>query len=776
MKFSYNWLRELVDKLETPSAELGRLITMKTAECEGIESFGANLTTVCAAKVVSAEPLGAGHNKKVVLDAGRFGKKTVVCGAPNCRPGITSAWASPGTRLGGMEIGAIAIDGVTSEGMLASGAELGINRDAAGILEIDAAPGDPIPGCAPDQILEIDNKSITHRPDLWGHHGLAREVAAITGLRLLDPVKPDLVPGGPAPIGVDIRDLDLCPRYSALAFENVTVQPSPLWLQYRLEAIGLNPINNIVDVTNYIMAELSQPMHAFDWDTLKGATIIVRTAVEGEHFVALNEEEYHLDTRDLVIADARGAIALAGVIGGLDTSINERTTRLVLESANFQASSIRKTSSRQKLRTDASMRFEKAQDPLNTVRGLARAVELLREVSPGIRLVGGLADQRKETPPPAPIRLPMDWLIRKLGRGVETEEVREILKRLQFGVSEESPRVLSVSVPSWRATRDISIKDDLVEEVGRMVGYGSVTPQPPALPVIPPPRNEERLFHRGVRHAMAEQGFTEVYNYSFISEEQALALGMNPEEHVRVANPISAEQTLMRRSLLPEILKNILENSRHFEKFRLFEIGREIHKQPEGLPVETPHLAAVVYAKDDGQAGLMELKRAAENLMPGCEIRPGPARGYEHPARTAEVLWRDSVLGRLFEFHPSLVGGRAAVLDIDLERMRNLSREDKRYVPIRRFPSSAFDLSVIVGLRDLVGDIQKRLVGFAGADLDQIEFLRQYSGAPLPEGSKSVSFRLTVAAPDRTLSSEEVGVVRGRIIDGMRGLGYDLRL
>jgi phenylalanyl-tRNA synthetase beta chain len=275
---------------------------------------------------------------------------------------------------------------------------------------------------------------------------------------------------------------------------------------------------------------------------------------------------------------------------------------------------------------------------------------------------------------------------------------------------------------------------------------------------------------------MAEQGFTEVYNYSFISEEQALALGMNPEKHVRVANPISAEQTLMRRSLLPEILKNVLENSRHFEKFRLFEIGREIHKQPEGLPKETPHLAAVVYAKDDGQAGLMELKRAAGHLMPGCEIRPGPARGYEHPARAAEVLWRDSVLGRLFEFHPSLVGGRAAVLDIDLELMRSLAREDKRYVAIRRFPSSAFDLSVIVGLRDLVGDIQKRLVGFAGADLDQIEFLRQYSGAPLPEGSKSVSFRLTVAAPDRTLSSEEVGVIRGRIIDGMRGLGYELRL
>ncbi|HOK47862.1 MAG TPA: phenylalanine--tRNA ligase subunit beta, partial [Bryobacteraceae bacterium] len=443
MNFSYNWLSELVEGLQIDPAELGRLITMKTAECEGVSTVGAHLERVVAAKVVSVEPIAGSHNVKAVIEAGAYGTRTVVCGAPNCRPGIVTAYVPAGTKLGGREIGKATIDGVESDGMLASGAELGINRDSAGIMELDAEPGAPIPGCRPDSIIEIDNKSLTHRPDLWGHYGMAREVAAILGLRLIDPVKPELVPAGPAPVKVAIEDLDLCPRYSALVFENVTVRPSPPWLQYRLEAIGLNPINNIVDVTNYIMAELAQPMHAFDADLLHGDTIFIRRAPEGAVFVALNEETYTLDSSNLVIADARGPVALAGVIGGLDSAINERTTRIVLESACFSASNIRKTSSKLKLRTDASMRYEKAQDPANTIRGLARAVELFRMVSPGIRIVGGFADQKKEMPAPPPIKLPLDWLARKLGRGVEPATVREILERLAFGVEEPEPGVFS---------------------------------------------------------------------------------------------------------------------------------------------------------------------------------------------------------------------------------------------------------------------------------------------------------------------------------------------
>jgi phenylalanyl-tRNA synthetase beta chain len=778
VKFSFNWLSELVEGIEMPPKELGRLITMKTAECEGIQTVGDFLPEVCAAYVFSIEPIG-GHNVKAVVHTGRYGVKTVVCGAPNCRPGIVSAYVPAGVRLNGVEIGTVTIGGVTSEGMLASGAELGISRDADGILELDVDPGAAIPGCFPDSIIEIDNKSLTHRPDLWGHHGMAREVAAIVNGMLRQPVRLDLLPHGPAPIQIDIHDFGLCPRYSALAFENVTVKPSPLWLQHRLMALGLNPISNIVDVTNYVMAELAQPMHAFDWDLLQGPAILVRTAREGERIVALNEEEYRLDPRDLVIADERGPIAIAGVIGGRDTGIHAGTRRLILESANFQASSVRKTSARQKLRTDASMRFEKAQDPQNTVRGLARAIELLEEVSPGIRLVGGVADASRAGGSACPlIELSTAWLAKKLGRKLAMEEVVAIFQRLEFGVQETAPGVLSITVPSWRATRDISIKDDLVEEVGRMIGYGSIPIQPPALPVIPPAPNEERRFHREVRAELVELGFTEVYNYSFVNADEVRALGMHPDDHLKVANPISSDQGLMRRSLIPGIRRNIEQNSKQFEQFRLFEIGSEIHPRVLGLAEEIPHLAAAVCARDDGEAGISELKRVAEHLMPGCDMLPAAARSFEHPVRAAEVHWRGNLMGRLFEMHPSLVEtGRAAVLDIDLAVLQRLQAvEEKRYAPIRRFPSSAFDLSVLTDPRDLVGDIRKKLADFAGLYLVSIEFLRVYTGPPLPEGKKSVSFRLTVGAQGRTLSSDEAGATRSRIIDAMRALGYELRL
>jgi phenylalanyl-tRNA synthetase beta chain len=773
LKFSYNWIRELVEDLDYEPGPLEHLITMKTAECEGIEAAGALLDRACAARVATVEPIPQSHNVKAVVDAGRYGTRTVVCGAPNCRAGMLSVYAPVGTKV---------IDGVESQGMLASAAELGINRDHTGIIELEGRaagpPGAPLAGCVPDSIVEIDNKSITHRPDLWGHHGMAREVAAILGRKLKDPVRMGLLPEGPAAIQIAIEDYALCPRYSALVFENVETQPSPLWLQYRLSAIGLNPISNIVDMTNFIMAELAQPMHAFDADLLTGDTIFIRPARPGERLLALNEEEYALTPANLVIADGSGPIALAGVIGGMATSISAKTRRVVLESANFNASSIRRTSAALKLRTDASIRFEKAQDPKNTVRGLARAIELLEEIAPGMRLVGGVADCGKEIPAPPPVDLPLDWLESKLGRAIEAAEVRRILESLEFGVADAGPRRFSVTVPSWRATKDVSIKEDLVEEVGRMVGYGTITPQAPLFPSVAPPANPTREFHHDARQIFVDLGFTEVYNYSFISEESAQAFGFDPTAHVRVGNPIASDQALMRTSLLPGIRRTVLENAKHRDAFRVFEIGYEIHARPEDLPEETPHLVAAIYDRSgDGAAGLFELKRAAECFMPGAQACPDLAAAYEHPARAARILWRGETVGRLFELHPTLLEtGRAAILDLDLSRVQTLSAADTRYTPIRRYPASAFDLSVIAGARELAAALESKLAALAGPLVESIEFVRQYSGPPLAEGTKSVSFRLTAGSPERTLSSEEVGEIRACIIEGMRRQGYELRV
>ena len=806
MKFSYNWIRELVPGLSMSPMELARLITMKTAECEGVEEYAPHLARVVAARVVESHKLEGTHLTRAIVDAGPLlGRKQVICGAPNCRAGMTTAYVPDGVWLGSKEIRRAVIHGVASDGMLASGAELEINRDHDGILEFEAEPGDPVPGCFPDSVIEVDNKSLTHRPDLWGHHGMAREVGAITGQRLFDPVDLALLPSLGNEWKAEILDYEACPRYSALVFDNVKVGPSPLWLQARLQAVGLNPISNIGDVTNLLLAGLSQPMHAFDADKLHGKTIFVRHARQGEVLEALNGESYTLTPANLVIADAEGAVALGGVIGGARSSIGPATTSIVLESANFEATGIRRTSSTLKLRTDASMRYEKAQDPINTTRALARAVVLLKEVCPGIRLVGGLVDNWRGAAPARVIKLPLEWLVRKLGRPIEPSEVREILESLEFGVTEPAPGVFSVTVPTWRATKDIAIKDDLLEEIGRMIGYATVPPTAPMRPATPPWINAPRFFAHKVREACAAQGFTETVNYSFISEEMATRFGLAPDAHLHVTNPISSEQSLMRLSLLPGIHRNILENAKRFDEFRLFEIGYEIHKSNAAapgngaatvrerldsaceesgtsdsrptLPTEIPHLMAAIYSKGDGAAPLYELKRLAECLMPGCDVMPVESLHYEHPARSVAISWRGETLGRIFELHPSLVEtGRGSILDVDLAALFRLSDVPKKYTPLQRYPSTAFDLSVVAGLRELAGVLRKRILAAAGDCCESVEYLYSYRGQPFPDDRQSLTYRVTLTAPDRTLSSDEASAVRSAIIEVLREEGYELRV
>lgn len=782
MKFSYQWLSELVPGLNTEPAELQRLITMKTAECEGIEAAGAHFARVIAARVISVSPLAKGKNQLVTIDIGAGKQATVVCGADNVRAGMMSAWVPPGTSLDGKTIRLAVIDGVESEGMLASTAELGINRDHSGILDLlNLQAGDKLPQLVPDWIIDIDNKSLTHRPDLWGHYGMAREVAAITGRTLLDPVKPALLPAGDPAIQVQIADHALCPRYSALVFEDTQVAPSPLWLQARLEHIGLNAISNIVDVTNVILAELPQPMHAFDADKLTGNTIFVRLARPGEKLAALNGETYSLSPEDLVIADASGPVALAGVIGGAATAISQTTTRIVLESANFQASSVRLTSARHKLRTDASMRFEKALDPENTVRGLARAVELLAVRCPGVRTKGGVTDNRGPLPASKPILLPVSFVTRKLGKDLTENQARHILESLGFATAETEPGLLTVTVPTWRATKDISLKDDLVEEIGRMIGYGEITPTPPLVPCVVPPRNPMRSYMRQLRSQLVAQGFTEVYNYSFVNESDVTRFYADIATHIEVRNPIASELTHLRRSLLPGLFKNIVSNVRHFQEFRIFEIGSEIHPESAALPEEVAHAAAVLYSAHADEQDFFELKRVLECLFRGCRLLATEALPYEHPTRTARIEWQGTDIGRIFELHPSLlqaegIAGRAMVFDVNLQLAQQLSAARVfRYIPLRKYPTSGFDLSVVTDIKLPVQQLEDRLTSFAGPALAHIEFIRQYDGPPLPEGRKSVSYHLEIGAPDHTLTADEVTEIRGRIIKGMLHSGFELR-
>ncbi len=784
MKFSYQWIRELVPDLRIGTDDLYRLITTKTAECERIEAFGGYFASVVAARVVAVDALAKGKNKAVLIEAGEGRQVRVVCGAPNARAGMLAPWVPPGTAIAGRTIGSAVIEGVESEGMLASAAELGINRDHSGLLELNGvAPGESLPGLAPDWIIEIDNKSLTHRPDLWGHYGMAREVAAITRGSLRDPVDLGLLPRGEAALKIEIADHSLCPRYSALVLENITVAPSPLWLQARLESVGLNSINNLVDVTNFVLAELPQPMHAFDADKLAGDTIYVRPARAGEQLRALNGETYDLKEADLVIADASGPVALAGVIGGADTAISATTRRVVLESANFEASGVRLTSARHKLRTDASMRFEKSLDAENTVRGLARAVALLREVAHEARTAGGVIDNRVSIPSSEPIALPVDFVTRKLGKELGEDEVSEILRALGFGVTQTSPGLLTVTVPTWRATKDIRLKDDLVEEVGRMVGYSEIVPTPPLVASSVPPSNPMRGYLRKMCRALADQGFSEVYNYSFVTPAEAERFGFDGASQIEVRNPIASELSHLRRSLLPGLLKNVIGNARNFREFRLFEIGNEIH--PRGsteLPDEIVHLAAVIYDIDGDERTFFETKRAAESIFPGASLSGvQEARAYEHPARSALIHWSRRLIGRLFELHPSVLAaegieGRAVFFDVDMQVASELAAERRTaYKAVRKYPTSGFDLSAVAEIKTPIAEVAGHLSRLGRDELVSLEFIRQYSGPPLLEGQKSVSFHLEIGAPDHTLSSDEASAIRQRIVTGMQEAGFEVR-
>jgi phenylalanyl-tRNA synthetase beta chain len=655
-------------------------------------------------------------------------------------------------------------------------------RELERLITIRTAECEAIEQIQSDWIIDIDNKSLTHRPDLWGHIGMAREVAAITGRTLKDPVQVIYAPTIAPVIRVHIEDYALCPRYSALLLENLAVNPAPQWLQMRLQSVDLNSINNIVDVTNYVLAELPQPMHAFDADKLTGDTIYVRLARPGERLRALNGEAYDLTAEDLVIADASGPIALAGVIGGADTAISESTTRVVLESANFNATRVRLTSARHKLRTDASVRFEKALDPENTIRGLARALQLLQPLLPELHIDGGVADNRSHAKPIPLILLPIDFVTRKLGIEVPPQRISAILRALGFTVAESAPGTLTVTVPTWRATKDISLKDDLVEEIGRMIGYDAITPAAPLVEARVPPPNPMRMFLRSVRSQLAAQGFTEAYNYSFLNESTARRFSLDIATHLAVQNPIASELTHLRRSLLPGLFKNIVDNVRHYPAFRIFEIGHEIHPQAGALPDEVTHAAAAIYDAHGDEQDFFELKRVLECVFAGARLTATEARPYEHPARTAEIRWRDALLGRIFELHPLLlqqegIEGRAVFFDVNLDLAQQLdSARTPKYIALRRYPTSGFDLSVVADSRTPVDRIQSALADLAGAHLASIEFIRQYDGPPLPPGQKSVSYHLEVGALDHTLSADEVTEIRNRIIEGMRALGYELRV
>lgn len=596
MKIAKKWLQDFVDINDVSSQELMDVLTMHTVEIEEIINQASALDHVVVGKVtkVAQHPDADRLNVCEVF----IGKESVpvVCGGSNVTEGMLCAlgmigakvqWHGEGERI---ELKKTKIRGVASEGMICAAEEIGLGdlfkkADEKEILDltniVDALPGTPLAKALglDSDVLDVDNKSMTHRPDLWGHFGIAREVAAIyqKPLRTEGRDTNPMEPSNDAKVTVSVKDTALCPRYMAVMIDDVTVEPSPLWMQQRLMSVGVNPINNIVDITNYVMLELGQPLHAFDAEEIgssKEVDIVVRHAKKDEAIVALGGESYELDDSMLVIANKKEAIAVAGVKGGEHSGISNNTNTIVLEAATFDAVSVRRTSTALGLRTDASARYEKSLDPHLPEIAMKRAFALIQACCPDARVRSNIADSADISLNQGPIELRLSYLEKHIGTRIEDVFVVGVLERLGFTVEKKDDDLLLVTIPTWRATKDINDPIDLVEEVARMYGYHNIPPTLPQASIAPAKKDPIMALRREVREILAgESGYTEVYNYSFVSPEWLEKLGLDTKDHIELENPIAKDRPLIRRSLLPNMLQNMEANLHRFGIVKLFEVG-----------------------------------------------------------------------------------------------------------------------------------------------------------------------------------------------------------
>ncbi|MDA0933002.1 MAG: phenylalanine--tRNA ligase subunit beta [Planctomycetota bacterium] len=795
MKISMRWLGRYVDLDDKAPQQVLLDLTMSTAEVEGIEEFGAGIDDVVVGHVLTREKHPDADKLSVTtVDVGDGEPRQIVCGAPNVAAGMKVAVVQPGGTLpGGLKIKKSKIRGVESLGMICSERELGLSDAHEGILALpaDAPVGARFVDAFPvkDHVLEIDNKSINHRPDLWGHYGIARELAAMYGRPLRPLCTPIDMPASGRTMAVEIHADETCPRYVGLVLEGVAAGRSPDWLRWQLFAVGQRPIDLLVDLTNFVMFDIGQPMHAFDLADLGAGPVGVRNARAGETIRTLDGVDRKLETSDLLITSEDRPVALAGIMGGEGTMVAEGTSTLFLESANFHAATIRRTSTRLGLRTDASARFEKAQDPANAELAVHRFVGLLQELCPGARAAGPLVDPAGWSFAPRSVRLRKARLDLKLGVSLPTERVRQILESLEFGV-EDVTDGFDVSVPSFRATKDITAEDDLIEEVGRMFRYDNIGEVPLVSTVTVPPREPELWLCRQLtRLAATEIGAHEIYNYSFVPDELLKAVGAIDAPHVRVTNPVAPEITRMRRHVLPSVLAALRANLRVENEVRLFEDGKGYHPESrdgDGLPGEVRELAIAI-ARRNGPHPYDELRVGVERMLarvgrPGTleEINAnGPA--YVHPGRTVTITRGGRPVGYVGHLHPvaarelDLQGATVAVATIDVRALLGTDADDGRYAPISPFPPQPVDVALLVPSDARIGTVAQFLRDVQPKVVRGVELFEVYVGEGIPEGSKSLNFTVTLGAMDRTLSAKDGEKYLSRVRERCAEVGASLR-
>jgi len=746
-----------------------------------------DLSQIVIGKVLEQKPHPKSRNPLWIhqVDLGDHVQQ-IIAGAPNAVPGSLVPVALPGTTVpNGKVVKDMNIAGFKASGMLCSAEELLLGEDHAGILILDRGkPGDPLTSVIPSQAI-MEAEITSNRPDCMGHLGVARELAA----GLDRPMKRDFMPaftGTADPPGrdlvkVSIDDPDLCSRYIGGVIKGVRVGPSPDWMQRRLRACGVRPINNIVDITNYVLLEYAQPLHAFDLARLSGPAIHVRRARANEKLLALDGLVRDLTSDMLVIADALRPVAVAGVIGGEETAVTTATRDILLESANFNGPSVRQTSRALGLRTEASARFERALPPELALAGARRAASLIAELAGG-SVHREWADVYPRPQQPVRVNLRPALIDDVLGTHVPLEEAESILKRLNFHVKVMGDGEWDVLPPVFRL--DVTIPEDLVEEVGRVYGYDRV---PPTLPgrrherwTPASPSLDRRLD--AIREVMAGSGYTETWNPALVPGRKLEALRIAAHA-MRVSNPLSDDMDTLRTSLLPSLIEAMtLNRDRGRLEVRIYEIAEaylaRVGERNGAQPEEPLRLAAIASAgetADEGRDAVYRLK----SVLDGCvAAMAAPPCAYDrastelfHPGRCAAVMLDGRQLGYIGELHPTVtagagIDGRVVAFEIDVEPVVAASRIP-RAQPLPRFPGVQRDLAVIVDETVAAGVLQAAIKELAGDLLEQVRAFDEYRGTQVPDGHKSVAFTLTFRSPERTLTDAEVDKVMSEIKQGL---------
>ncbi|MGQ0613028.1 MAG: phenylalanine--tRNA ligase subunit beta [Planctomycetaceae bacterium] len=790
MRLSLAWLGEHLDLRGVTAAQVGELLTLHAAEVESVEIAGGGWPGVTVARVVAVRPHpNADRLRLVKLETGG-GEAEVVCGAPNVAAGQKVCFAPEGTTLpGGLLLTRRKIRGVESAGMVLSARELALGDDHDGILVLDAAAPVGAPVAAhleADAVLTINNTAIATRPDLWGHRGVARELAAILEreLRPCAETPPESAALGGPQIDVSLRARNLCPRYLGWAIGGVNVEPSPDWLRRRLEAVGQRSINNLVDLTNFVMLDCGQPLHAFDRRRVARGTIVVREARSGERVVTLDGTERLLPPGCCVIADPERALAVAGVMGLQNSEVVEETTEIVLEVANFEMTSIRAASKALGLRTESASRFEKGLDPEGIPQAALRFLALLRRVCPTAQPLGGPRDVRAKSARPRRITLPAEFIPSRLGIGIPADRVDAILSRLGFVVQRTRGR-LKVTVPTWRAGCDVAIPEDLVEEVGRIHGYDRIEPLAPRGTLEPLPEEPARARRRLIRGALSGPGgMTEIYAYPFTTAEACAKAAVAPGT-LGVANAAQRGLDFLAPSHLPALLRAGYESLKYRTEVSLYLVAPVFARgEGKGLPLEREALGLFLRRASGGNPAL-EMKGAVEILLEalrpeGVVVEQAVGPGWLHPGRSARLARGEVALGWFGELHPAVaeahgIAGGAAAAELDLEAVGRAGWAPLTLAPISRFPPVPYDVAVVVERRTPAALVETVLRRAVPGLVRSLALFDVYEGSSLPPGMKSLAFTVTFGAMDRTLGGADVEGLRRAVGEALARQGWTLR-